>query len=119
MDSNERAEAVRADLEAGQGCDASKLLINLSPAERLSILKQAVAANQADVSANKVLQFSRPDIIAPLAADEKLVWLTVRDKVQSADGTPRKKPATLIGFNDLTVLPCKNNSSPLFGQSSD
>lgn len=115
MDRAERIDEVRADLEGGQGCTASKLLLDLPPAERLAILKQAVAANHADEKATTILNFSDPDVNGPLPSDAKLVWLTVREKDSAAqDGHPSRKPATLIGFNDLTILPCKNNGSHLF-----
>ena len=112
MDRSERIDSVRASLEAGQGCDASRLILDLPPAERLQILQQAVKANHDDPKAVAFLDFSR-EVTAPLNPDEKLVWLTIREKATSADGVHRK-PSTLIGFSDLTMLPCKNNRSPLF-----
>lgn len=102
MDRQTLTNEVRSDLEAGQGCAAARLIVELSPQERLTVLRQAVAANQADQHHKTILQFSDPSLgDTPPGANHELVWLTASKDKDS-------KPIKLLGFQDLTILPCKN-----------
>ncbi|MDP3507501.1 MAG: hypothetical protein Q8T09_05885 [Candidatus Melainabacteria bacterium] len=103
MDLAERAKAVEQVLENGQGCSAMKLLSDLTPADRLSVLKQAVAENHIKTADNiPILDFSATPPSAPLTETDKIIWVTKQSKAKT------EAPVKLLGFNDLTVLPCKN-----------
>lgn len=102
MDLAERAKSVENALESGEGCSAMKLLSDLSPAERLTVLKQAVAGNNMKAADGvPILDFTATPPDAPLTDTDKIVWVT-------KSKTKTETPVKLIGFNDLTVLPCKN-----------
>lgn len=102
MDLAERAKSVENALESGEGCSAMKLLSDLSPAERLTVLKQAVAGNHMKAADGvPILNFTATPPDAPLTDTDKIVWVT-------KSKTKTETPVKLIGFNDLTVLPCKN-----------
>jgi hypothetical protein len=103
MDLAERAKSVENALERGEGCSASRLLSDLSPAERLTVLKQAVADNHMKAADGvPILDFSATTPNAPLTEADKIIWVTKQSKAKT------EAPVKLIGFNDLTILPCKN-----------
>jgi hypothetical protein len=103
MDVVERARAVERVLEKGEGCSAVRLLTDLSPADRLKVLKEAVSNNHTNANDGiPRLDFSTTAPISPLTEADKLIWVTK----QSQD--KKDVPVKLIGFNDLTILPCKN-----------
>ncbi len=103
MDLAQRAKSVETALESGQGCSATRLLSDLSPAERLAVLKQAVADNQMKAADGvPILDFSAAPPNAPLTEADKIIWVTKQSRAKT------EAPVKLLGFNDLTVLPCKN-----------
>ena len=104
MEAAERAKAVERVLENGEGCSAVRLLTDLNPADRLMILKEAVSLNQRTATDGiPRLDFSSPVPNAPLTEADKLVWVTKQAQDKST------APVKLLGFNDLTILPCKNS----------
>ncbi len=103
MDLAERAKSVENALESGEGCSATRLLTDLSPAERLTVLKQAVADNHMKAADGiPRLDFSAVPPNEPLTETDKIIWVTKQSKAKT------EAPVKLIGFNDLTILPCKN-----------
>lgn len=101
MDRDERVREVQNQLEDGQGCSAARLLYDLLPAERLSVIKQVIDNNKT-AGGSQILDLSDPTMSAPRSADSPLVWVSKQPTDKS------KPPVRLIGFNDLTMLPCKN-----------
>ena len=104
MDLAERANAVEKVLENGEGCSATKLLSDLNPVECLNVLKQAVTNNHLkSADGVTILDFNTAPPNAPLSETDKIVWVTKQSKAKT------EAPVKLLGFNDLTILPCKNS----------